>query len=300
VVPRVVLFGGKAAPGYHVAKLIIKLINTVAAKVNDDPNIMDLLKIVFVPNYTVSLAELLIPASDLSQHISTAGMEASGTSNMKFAINGGLIIGTLDGANIEIKDEIGPQNMFIFGALTKEVEEYRTQVRAGAIPLDPRLNKVITALKQGHFGEFPEVHQLLDTFTNKNDYYLLTVDWSQYLQAQELVDKTFMDRKTWTKMSIESTAGMGFFSADRSIKEYAENIWDLKPCARPGPMLVDTGSLLTRKLGIDGNSWSRTSGGISPLDAGSPLPTSTISVERLSKEDADTMRSFSPSQSPYF
>jgi len=301
VVPRIVLFGGKAAPGYHVAKLIIKLINTVAVKVNDDPLINDLLKVVFVANYTVSLAELLIPASDLSQHISTAGMEASGTSNMKFAINGGLIIGTLDGANIEIKEEIGENNMFIFGTLAKDVEAQREKARQGKVPIDPRLAKVIKLLREGFFGDFPEVHQLLDTFTNNNDYYLLTVDWPQYLAAQELVDKTYLDKKKWTKMSIESTAGMGFFSSDRSIQEYAEKIWHLKACPRPGPMAVDTASLLNKKLGIDGNSWSRSAaGGLSPLDAGSPLPSTSISVERLSKEDADTIRSFSPSQSPFY
>jgi len=301
VVPRVVLFGGKAAPGYHIAKLTIKLINLVGAKVNDHPKLNNLLKIIFVPNYTVSLAELLIPASDLSQHISTAGMEASGTSNMKFAINGGLILGTLDGANIEIREEIGEENMFIFGTVTKNVEEQRANVRAGKIPMDPRLERVIDALRKGFFGEFPEVNQLLDTFTQNNDYYLINVDWPQYLQAQELVDRTYLDKHKWTKMSIESTAGMGFFSSDRSIQEYAEKIWHLKASARPGPHQVDTPSLLTQKLGIDGNSWSRSAvGALSPLDAGSPIPASNISLERLPKEAADIVRSFSPSQSPYF
>uniref|UniRef100_A0A6B2L5P6 Alpha-1,4 glucan phosphorylase n=1 Tax=Arcella intermedia TaxID=1963864 RepID=A0A6B2L5P6_9EUKA len=293
-VPRVVIFAGKAAPGYHIAKLIIKLINCVSKKINDDPDIEDLLKVVFIPNYNVSLAEILIPASDISQHISTAGTEASGTSNMKFVMNGGLLLGTLDGANVEISEEIGRQNVFIFGTLAHEVENQKQRLREGKHQWDPRLLEVIQLLRDGVFGVFPEVHQLLDSFVHHHDQYLLSVDWPSYLEAQALVDRTYKNTEKWTQMSILSTAGMGKFSSDRSIEEYAENIWNLRPCPRPGPIPVDTSA-----MGQEVPAVRNFSAGISPLDIMSPL-TGEIALERLSPRDAMKIRSFSPSSSPFF
>jgi len=290
VVPRVIIFGGKAAPGYYIAKLVIKLINCVANKINDDVDCEGLLKVIFLPNYNVSLAELLVPASDLSQHISTAGMEASGTSNMKFAINGGLIIGTLDGANIEIREEIGEENMFIFGTKAEDVEAERKKVREGKVKVDPRLEEVISMLQGGTFGEFLEVHSLLNSFLHGNDYYLLTVDWNGYLEAQELVDKTFRNQDKWTRMSILSTAGMGKFSSDRSIYNYAHNIWNLKSARRSGPVSVDTASMAK---GV-GASLAKFASQVSPLDTISPL-SNVISMERLSPQDQITVQSYSPS-----
>jgi len=290
VVPRVIIFGGKAAPGYYIAKLVIKLINAVAQRVNDDNEVEGLLKVIFIPNYNVSLAELLIPASDLSQHISTAGMEASGTSNMKFAMNGGLIIGTLDGANIEIREEIGEQNMFIFGTLAENVEQERKKVREGKTTLDSRLSEAIRIIKEGLFGDFPESHEVLDSFLQGRDYYLLTVDWESYLKAQQQVDKTFVDKAKWTRMSILSTAGNGKFSSDRSIQQYAEKIWNLKPCVRPGPMSVDIQGLMEEKLG------DRVGNSVSPLDR---YASNRVSLDRVTEDLAIKIASYSPSSSPY-
>jgi len=253
----------------------------------------DLLKVIFVQNYNVSLAEILIPASDISQHISTAGTEASGTSNMKFVMNGGLLLGTLDGANVEILEEIGKENLFIFGTLAANVEEQRLRLREGKLTWDPRLLEVIQMLRDGVFGVFPEVHQLLDSIVY-HDHYLLSVDWPSYLDAQALVDKTYKNEDQWTRMSVLSSAGMGKFSSDRSIKDYADNIWKIEPCARPGPMPVDT-SALGQQVGSVGKYTSS----VSPLDIMSPL-TNEIAIERLSPRDAMTIRSFSPSSSPFF
>eukprot|EP01105_Mastigella_eilhardi_P021924 TRINITY_DN5353_c0_g1_i2.p1 TRINITY_DN5353_c0_g1~~TRINITY_DN5353_c0_g1_i2.p1 ORF type:complete len:613 (-),score=137.70 TRINITY_DN5353_c0_g1_i2:2229-4067(-) len=235
VVPRVVIFGGKAAPGYYTAKLIIKLVNRVAAVVNIDEETSEWLKVVFLPNYNVSLAELIIPASDLSEHISTAGMEASGTSNMKFALNGGLIIGTLDGANIEIKDEIGEHNMFIFGVLADEVAEKRAHPPE---TLDPRLSAAIAAIREDRFGPGPIFEPLINSILGANDYYLVSQDFPLYLDAQAKADAAFKDKRRWAEMSISSTACMGRFSADRSITEYAQRIWHIEPARRPGPIPI--------------------------------------------------------------
>jgi starch phosphorylase len=220
-----------------MAKLIIKLICSVADVVNRDKETGDLLKIVFIPNYCVSLAEIIIPASDLSQHISTAGMEASGTSNMKFAMNGCLIIGTLDGANIEIRDHIGAENMFIFGAEAHEVPGLRAKVRNGELKADPRFKEVSAMIQIGTFGRDifdPILHAIL----GPNDYYLHGWDFASYLDAQERVDATYRDQVKWNRMSILSTCGTGYFSSDRTIKEYAKEIWNVPPCRRPGPMPV--------------------------------------------------------------
>lgn len=233
ITPRVVIFGGKAAPGYYMAKLVIKLINSVAEVINADSQTNSLLKVVFITDYNVSNAEIIIPASDISQHISTAGTEASGTSNMKFALNGGLILGTMDGANIEIAQEIGKENMFIFGCLAHEVEDIRHNQKYRKTPLDPQLEIVFDAIRSGRFGDFEIFSPLIDSITIGGDYYLISNDFASYLDAQERVDKEFKDQSNWARKSILSSARMGKFSSDRSIHEYAEEIWKIKPCPLP-------------------------------------------------------------------
>lgn len=233
VVPRVVIFGGKAAPGYYIAKLVIKLINNVASVVNSDPQTSQFLKVVFIPDYNVSNAEVIVPASDISEHISTAGTEASGTSNMKFVLNGGLIIGTLDGANIEILEEVGEENIFIFGCLAHQVEDLRHAQRYRRSTIDSRLETVLEAVKSGHFGDYQTLAPLFDTLTAGGDHYLISPDFSSYLEAQNRVDEAFKDKKRWATMSIRAAARMGKFSSDRSIQEYANNIWNIKPCVLP-------------------------------------------------------------------
>jgi starch phosphorylase len=231
-VPRTVIFGGKAAPGYHMAKLIIRLINAVGDVVNGDPTVSDRLKVVFLADYRVSLAERIFPASELSEQISTAGTEASGTGNMKFALNGALTIGTMDGANVEIRREVGDDNIFIFG-LTSE------QVAAVAPHHDPwehyrgnaELRRVLDMIRTGAFspGEpdrfAPIVHALLEG----GDRYLLLADYDAYVACQGRVARTYRDRADWTCKSIVNTAGMGRFSSDRTIRQYAEEIWGATP-----------------------------------------------------------------------
>jgi starch phosphorylase len=231
-VPRVCIIGGKAAPGYDMAKRIIKLVSAVGDKVNTDPDVGDLLKLVFIPDYNVSLAEVIVPASELSQHISTAGTEASGTSNMKFVMNGGLIIGTMDGANVEIAEEIGAENMFIFGALADDVPRLRRE-RAAYRP-DPRFFAACDAIRSGTFGWPDFFAPIVDSITG-GDYYLLGVDFAAYLEAQDRVDATYRDAEKWTRMSILSAAGSGKFSSDRTIREYAKDIWKVVPARRPSP-----------------------------------------------------------------
>ncbi|KAJ7232140.1 hypothetical protein O6H91_Y379100 [Diphasiastrum complanatum] len=187
---------------------------------------------VFVPDYNVSVAELVIPASDLSQHISTAGNEASGTGSMKFAMNGCLILGTMDGANIEIREEIGHENMFIFGARANEVPKLRAQRKEFQPPREFR--RVVGMIRNGVFGHQEHFQALCDTVDGQGeDLYLLGNDFLSYLEAQEAVDKAFADRNRWAKMSILSTAGSGKFSSDRTMKEYAEQSWDIQTCKRP-------------------------------------------------------------------
>ncbi|KAJ5901973.1 Phosphorylase [Penicillium taxi] len=229
VVPRVSIFGGKAAPGYWMAKTIIHLVNNVAAVVNKDPEIGDLLKVIFIPDYNVSKAEIICPASDISEHISTAGTEASGTSNMKFVLNGGLIIGTCDGANIEITREIGEQNIFLFGNLAEDVEELRHKHFYGKFQLDPDLEKVFQAIKSGIFGDQSEFSALTSSIDEHGDYYLVSDDFHSYIITQDMVDKSFQDKEEWLIKSITSVARMGFFSTDRVINEYAEEIWNVEP-----------------------------------------------------------------------
>eukprot|EP00727_Mastigamoeba_balamuthi_P011455 m51a1_g6932 putative glycogen phosphorylase 1 (914) ;mRNA; r:192920-196656 len=228
VVKKVVLFAGKAAPGYEMAKLIIKLINCVAEVVNADKSLGGLLKVVFVPNYNVSFAETIIPASDISQHISTAGTEASGTSNMKFAMNGGLIVGTLDGANVEILQEVGKENIFIFGATTEEIAEYRAN--AAPRPIDERLFDVLTAIQEGKFGYPDQFTPLVDPLTRGTDYYALSYDFASYIDCLDEVDRVWKDQHEWRMRCVRSISGTGMFSSDRTIREYAEKIWNIKPC----------------------------------------------------------------------
>jgi starch phosphorylase len=232
--PRVVIFGGKSAPGYYIAKMVIKLITTVSQVVNNDESINDLLKVVYIPDYNVSLAEIITPASDISQHISTAGTEASGTSNMKFVLNGGLILGTVDGANIEIRDEIGEENIFMFGTLADKVADIRHQQKYHGVSIDPNLQVVLQAIQSGEFGgqETASVFgPLINTLTYGGDYYLISADFEMYLDAHDRVDEVYKDKTTWAKKSILCTAGMGFFSSDRATREYADKIWNLKPVA---------------------------------------------------------------------
>ncbi|CAG8759692.1 26315_t:CDS:10, partial [Gigaspora margarita] len=208
VVKRVIIFGGKAAPGYYIAKLVIKLINSVAEVVNKDESIDDTLKVVFIPDYNVSVAEIIIPASDISQHISTAGTEASGTSNMKFVLNGGLILGTVDGANIEIHEEIGDDNIFMFGNLADQVEDLRHAHRYRNVPIDPALQEVINDIESGHFGDSRIFSPLINTLTIGKDYYLISDDFGSYLSAQNLVDEAYKNQDDWTRKSILCTARM--------------------------------------------------------------------------------------------
>ncbi|VVT57088.1 uncharacterized protein SAPINGB_P005528 [Magnusiomyces paraingens] len=228
--PRVSIFGGKSAPGYYMAKNIIKLINSVGNVVNNDESIKDKLKVIFIEDYNVSKAEIIIPASDISEHISTAGTEASGTSNMKFVLNGGLIIGTVDGANIEITREISEDNIFLFGHLAEKVEDLRTAHRTGSSALDPQLAKVFKAIEDGLFGDATIYNDLINSIAGYgSDHYLVSDDFSSYLDAQDKVDEAFIDKKKWVVKSIEAVANMGFFSSDRAIDEYAETIWNIEP-----------------------------------------------------------------------
>lgn len=227
--PKVVIIGGKAAPGYYAAKRIIKLVNAVGDVVNNDPDIGDLLKVVFIPDYNVSKAEIICPASDISEHISTAGTEASGTSNMKFVLNGGLIIGTVDGANVEITREIGEDNIFLFGNLSEDVEDLRYEHQMGRITISESLQMVFDELQKGTFGDYDEFKDLVDNVKYHSDHYLVSDDFESYLEAQHAIDREFRNEKEWTKKSVLSVANMGFFSSDRCIKEYAEEIWNVEP-----------------------------------------------------------------------
>lgn len=230
--PRTVIFGGKAAPSYYMAKLIIKLINSVGAVVNGDPAVNSLLKVVFLGNYGVSLAEMVFPASDLSEQISTAGTEASGTGNMKYSLNGALTVGTLDGANIEIMEEVGRDNIFIFGLTAPEVSGLK---KAGYQPYNyyfgnPELKQAIDMIGNGSFSaEDPHLFKpIVDTLLGL-DHYLLLADYSSYVACQDEVDKLYLQPHEWARTSILNTAAMGKFSSDRTIAEYARDIWDIKP-----------------------------------------------------------------------
>jgi len=233
-IPRTVIFGGKAAPSYQMAKTIIKLINSVAEQVNNDPEVGDKLKILFIKNYGVTLAERIIPASDLSEQISTAGFEASGTGNMKFALNGALTIGTLDGANVEIKSEVGDDNIFIFGLTADEILDARKQsyTPISYYESNPGLKQIIDMLKSNHFNK--DEPGIFDTIVNEllyKDYYFVMADFEAYCTAQKRVELAYMNTDLWTRMSIINSARMEKFSSDRSIREYARDIWKVNPKA---------------------------------------------------------------------
>ncbi|KAJ6810922.1 glycogen phosphorylase 1-like isoform X1 [Iris pallida] len=231
VVPRVCIIGGKAAPGYGIAKKIIKLCHAVGETINNDPDIGDLLKLVFIPDYNVSVAELVIPGSDLSQHISTAGHEASGTGCMKLLMNGCLLLATADGSTIEIMEEIGKENMFLFGAKAHEVATLREKGQARKVPL--QFARVVRMVRDGYFGSEDYFKSLCDSLDGGGDFYLLGDDFASYLEAQAEADMAFVDQERWTKMSILCTAGSGRFSSDRTVAEYAENTWKIEPCRCP-------------------------------------------------------------------
>ncbi|MFM9912079.1 MAG: glycogen/starch/alpha-glucan phosphorylase [Methylophilaceae bacterium] len=233
VAPRTVIIAGKAAPAYVMAKRIIRLINDIAEVVNNDPAVGDKLKVVFIANYDVSNAERIAPAADLSEQISTAGTEASGTGNMKMALNGALTIGTLDGANVEIMEEVGPENIFIFGLTVPEVEKlYRDGYNSwDYVHANAELKLVMDMLASGFFSpEEPHRFQpIVDALLTHNDHYLLTADYATYIAAQDRVGELYQKPAEWTKRAILNVAGMGKFSSDRTIKEYAEQIWHAKP-----------------------------------------------------------------------
>jgi starch phosphorylase len=232
-VPRTVIFAGKAASAYHMAKQTIKLINDVASVINNDARVGDKLKVVFIPNYSVSLAEIIIPAADLSEQISTAGTEASGTGNMKLGLNGALTIGTLDGANVEMRENVGADNIFIFGNTTEEVEALRAQgydPRA-IIEQNAELRQVLEQIRDGLFSpdEPTRFHDVYKVFAEWGDHYLLLADYASYVETQEAVDALYRDGEEWTRKAILNVAGMGVFSSDRTIAEYAEQIWNAQP-----------------------------------------------------------------------
>jgi starch phosphorylase len=229
--PRVKIFGGKAAPGYFVAKDIIRLINDVATVINADEITGDKLKIVYPPNYNVTMAERLIPAADLSEQISTAGKEASGTGNMKFALNGALTIGTLDGANVEIRDHVGSENFFLFGLTAQEVMERRTHhgYSRTAIEASPRLQRVLGQIAEGRFAPHdPSRYHGLVGMLYDHDYFLVTCDFDSYFDTQRRADTAYRNPANWAAMALVNTASMGWFSSDRTIKGYARDIWGAK------------------------------------------------------------------------
>jgi starch phosphorylase len=236
VIPRTILMGGKAAPGYYRAKLIIKLFNSVAEAVNNDPDVKGRLRLLFLPNYCISQAEKVIPAADLSEQISTAGMEASGTGNMKFSLNGALTIGTLDGANVEIREEVGSENFFLFGLRAEEVDQMR---RSGYNPFyyyesDPELKHAVDQIGSGYFSpEDPSLfNAIVDALLRDGDDFLVLADYRSYVDTQGRVDDLFGDQDEWARKAILNTANMGKFSSDRAVREYAERIWGVQPLGK--------------------------------------------------------------------
>ena len=238
VTPRTVIFGGKAAPGYFMAKLIIKLINSVAATIDADNRVRDRLRVVFIPDFNVSSGQIIYPAAELSEQISTAGKEASGTGNMKFSMNGALTIGTLDGANVEIREQVGAENFFLFGLTVEQV----TALKAGGYQprhyydTNPHLKDVIDQIASGAFsgGDQQLFRPIVDSLLN-DDQYLLMADYQAYIDCQEAVSHAYLDQEHWTRMSILNAARMCFFSSDRSIADYARDIWHVEPLKLAAP-----------------------------------------------------------------
>ncbi|MDH5559306.1 MAG: glycogen/starch/alpha-glucan phosphorylase [Deltaproteobacteria bacterium] len=240
IVPRTIIFSGKAAPGYVMAKEVIHLINAVGDIVNNDKKVGDLLKIIFIPNYGVTLAETIIPGSDLSEQISTAGMEASGTGNMKFALNGALTIGTLDGANIEIMEEVGQDNIFIFGHTEEELRELK---QSGYNPRDyyendAELKLLLDQINEGYFSpnDRDAFKPIFNRLVNEGDHYCLLGDFHKYIESQKQVSETYLNQEKWARMSILNVARIGKFSSDRVIRQYSEEIWKVDPCAWQEPI----------------------------------------------------------------
>ncbi|WP_177418581.1 glycogen/starch/alpha-glucan phosphorylase [endosymbiont of Lamellibrachia barhami] len=231
-VPRTVIFGGKAAPGYFMAKLIIRLINDVADVIDNDPAVNDRLKVVFIPNYDVTTASDIIPAAELSQQISTAGMEASGTGNMKLALNGALTIGTMDGANVEMREKVGDENFFIFGLTTDGIEQLK---RKGYHPrhyyeTNPELKRVVDMIGNGFFSPTnPNRYKVISETLLNSDPFLVLADFQDYLETSDNADACYRNPEIWNRMAVMNTAMMGHFSSDRTIKEYAEKIWGVEP-----------------------------------------------------------------------
>ncbi len=229
--PRCVIIGGKAAPGYFLAKRIIKLISNIANVINNDPDVGDKLKLAFFPNYSVTSMEIICAGCDLSEQISTAGKEASGTGNMKFMMNGAITIGTLDGANIEILEEVGNDNFYLFGLNAKEVSQLKSSYNPQAyIDADPNIKRVITLLESGHFNQFePGIFDdIINSIKSPHDPWMTIADFTEYVHAQQLVSHAYKDKQKWVKMSILNTAFSGKFSTDRSMTQYNEDIWKMK------------------------------------------------------------------------
>ena len=233
IVPRAVIFAGKAAPGYAMAKLIVKLINNVARTIDSDESVRDKLRVAFLPDYDISLAQKIMPAADLSQQISTAGMEASGTGNMKLALNGALTIGTMDGANIEICNHVGAENMFIFGLTADQVAARRAQGYRPGLELErlPELKRTVDLIGSGFFSpRHPEdAKQVVDRLQSDDEPFLVLADFAAYSQAQDQVDALYLDSDEWTRKAVINCLNMGYFSSDRSVREYADRIWAVKP-----------------------------------------------------------------------
>ena len=236
VVPRTVVFAGKAAPGYRAAKLVMKLVNAVADTVNNDPRVAGRLRVVFLPDYNVSRAELIVPSADLSEQISLAGKEASGTGNMKLALNGAVTIGTLDGANIEIRDRVGADNFFLFGYNAEQAMSARNSGYSARsfYDQDPELRAVLDAISGGVFssGDRDAFAPVVDSVLGWDEYLCLG-DYRSYVDCQDTVERAWQDPERWTSMSIRNTARSGFFSSDRTVRDYCRGIWNVEPVRVP-------------------------------------------------------------------
>ena len=239
VVPRTLLFAGKAAPGYRTAKLIIRLIQGVAKAIEQDPQVKPWLRVVFVPNFNVKNGQRIYPAADLSEQISTAGMEASGTGNMKFAMNGALTIGTLDGANVEIREAVGAKNFFLFGLTAQEVAALKGHYRPGdVLARDPELRRVLSSLGDGRYSDGDRgLFEPLVRSLAENDPFMVLADFRAYVDAQRQVSRAWKNPAGWTATAIANVAAMGPFSSDRSIRDYARDVWKVSAVAVTAPDL---------------------------------------------------------------